>query len=67
VPDLGAKEALLADEGDWYFTTPHVDGYPAILTRLDRIPVPELEELLVEAWLSRAPKRLATEYLDASR
>jgi hypothetical protein len=45
VPDLGAKEALLADEGDWYFTTPHFDGYPAILTRLDRIPVPELEEL----------------------
>jgi hypothetical protein len=67
VPDLGAKEALLADEGDWYFTTPHFDGYPAILTRLDRIPVPELEELLVEAWLSRAPKRLAAEYLDAAR
>jgi len=67
VPDLGAKEALLADEGDWYLTTPHFDGYPAILTRLDRIPVPELEELLVEAWLSRAPKRLAAEYLDASR
>jgi hypothetical protein len=66
VPDLGAKEALLADEGGWYFTTPHFDGYPAILTRLDRIPVPELEELLVEAWLSRAPKRLAAEYLDAS-
>jgi hypothetical protein len=60
------KEALLADEGDWYFTTPHFDGFPAILTRLDRIPVPELEELLVEAWLSRAPKRLAAEYLDAS-
>ena len=67
VPDLGAKEALLADEGDWYFTTPHFHGYPAILTRLDRIPVPELEELLVEAWLSRAPKRLAADYLDASR
>jgi hypothetical protein len=67
VPDLGAKEALLADEGDWYFTTLHFDGYPAILTRLDRIPVPELEELLVEAWLSRAPKRLAAEYLDAER
>ena len=66
VPDLGAKEGLLADEGDWYCTTPHFDGYPAILTRLDRIPVHELEELLVEAWLSRAPKRLAAEYLDAS-
>jgi hypothetical protein len=66
VPDLGAKEALLADD-DLYFTTPHFDGYPAILVRLDRMAMPELEELLVEAWLSRAPKRLATEYLDASR
>jgi hypothetical protein len=63
VPDPGAKEALLADPGDVYFTTPHFDGYPAILVRLDRIALPELEELLVEAWLSRAPRRLAAEYL----
>jgi hypothetical protein len=67
VPDLGAKEALLAEGGDVYFTTPHFDGYPAILVRLDRMAIPELEELLVEAWLSRAPKRLAKDYLDESR
>jgi hypothetical protein len=64
VPDLGAKEALLADAGDSYFTTPHFNGYPAVLVRLDRIAVPELEELLVEAWLARAPRRLAAEWLD---
>jgi hypothetical protein len=64
VPDLGAKEALLADS-DVYFTTPHFDGYPAVLVRLDRIAVPELAELLTEAWLDRAPKRLAKSYLDA--
>jgi hypothetical protein len=64
VPDLGAKEALLADDPDVYFTTPHFNGFPAILVRLDRIPLPELEELLVEAWLARAPKRLAADYLD---
>ena len=64
VPDLGAKQALLADDADVYFTTPHFDGYPAILVRLDRITVPDLEELLVEAWLCRAPKRLAAEYSD---
>jgi hypothetical protein len=63
VPDLGAKEALLAD-GDVYFTTPHFNGYPAVLVRLDTIAAGELEELLVEAWLARAPKRLAAEYLD---
>ena len=48
-----------------YFTTPHFDGYPAILVQLDRIAVPELEELLAEAWLARAPKRLAKAFLDA--
>ena len=48
VPDLGVKEALLADDPAVYFTTPHFNGYPAILIRLDQIPVPELEELLVD-------------------
>jgi hypothetical protein len=66
VPDLGAKEALLADDPEVYFTTPHFNGYPAVLVRLERIAVPDLTELLVEAWLDRAPKRLARAYLDAS-
>ena len=64
MPDLGAKEALIADEPEVYFTTPHFDGYPAVLVRLERIGVPELKELLVEAWLARAPKRLAAEHRD---
>ncbi|MGC5021043.1 MmcQ/YjbR family DNA-binding protein [Micromonospora sp. DT47] len=59
VPDLGAKEALLADDPAVYFTTPHFDGYPAVLVRLDRIAVPELAELVLDAWYARAPKRLA--------
>lgn len=63
VPDLGAKEALLADDPDVYFTTPHFNGYPAVLVRLERIEEPELAELVVEAWLARAPKRLAAQYL----
>lgn len=63
VPDLGAKEALLGDDPQVYFTTPHFDGYPAILVRLEEIQVNELEELLVEAWLAQAPKRLAAAYL----
>lgn len=62
VPDLGAKEALLADDPDVYFTTPHFNGYRAILVQLSRISVPELDELLSEAWVCRAPKRLAAKY-----
>ena len=63
VEHLVAKEALLADDPRVFFTTPHFDGYPAVLVRLDEISVGDLEELIVEAWLNRAPKRLVDEYL----
>jgi hypothetical protein len=66
VEHLVAKEALLADDPEVFFTTPHFDGYPAVLVRLDRIAVEDLEEVIVEAWLARAPKRLAQEYVDTS-
>jgi hypothetical protein len=65
VEHLGAKEALLADDPTVYFTTPHFDGYPAVLVRLDAIDTAELRELVVDAWLARAPKRLARAYLEA--
>jgi hypothetical protein len=66
VEHLGAKEALLADDPAVYFTTPHFDGYAAVLVRLEAIPFDELEEIIVDAWLCQAPKRLASEFL-ASR
>jgi hypothetical protein len=65
VEHLVAKEALLADDPDVFFTTPHFDGFPAVLIRLERISVEDLEEAIVEAWLARAPKRLAKEYLES--
>lgn len=67
VPDVGAQEALVADDGDTYFITPHFDGYPAILVQLANIRTKELEELVVEAWLTQAPKRLSKEWLAGSR
>ena len=66
VEHLIAKEALLADDPGVYFTTPHFDGYAAVLVRLDAISAEELEELVVEAWLCRAPKRLAAEYIESN-
>jgi hypothetical protein len=64
VEHLGAKEAILASDPEVFFTTPHFDGYPAVLAQLDRISLEELNEVIVEAWLARAPKRLVKEYLD---
>ncbi len=64
VEHLVAKEALIADDPDVFFTIPHFDGYSAVLVQLERISAQVLEELIVEAWLARAPKRLAREYIE---
>jgi hypothetical protein len=66
VPDLGVKELLLADSRGVYFTTPHFDGYPAVLMRigdLARVDREELYDLVVEAWLTKAQKRVAKAWL----
>jgi hypothetical protein len=66
VADLGVKELMLADDRGVFFTTPHFDGYPAVLVRipaLAEIDRDELEELVVEAWLTRAQKRMAKAWL----
>jgi hypothetical protein len=66
VADLGVKELLLSDARGVYFTTPHWDGYSAVLVRipdLDRLDRGELRDLVEEAWLTRAQKRLAKEWL----
>src|SRR3954447_6485581 len=59
-----AKSALLEDPSGVFFTTPHFDGYPAILVKLGEIGPEELEEVVTEAWLCRAPTRLVKAYLD---
>jgi len=66
VADLGVKELLLSDARGIYFTTPHWDGYPAVLMRipdLERLDRDELRDLVEESWLTRAQKRLAKEWL----
>lgn len=63
VADEGEKQALIASEPEVYFTIPHFDGYPAVLVRLEAVDQGELEEIVTEAWLLRAPKRLAARFL----
>ena len=63
VADEGVKFAMIANEPDVYFTTPHFDGYPAVLVKLAEIDEVGLRELIVEAWLTQAPKRLVQEFL----
>ena len=66
VPDLDVKELLLADDRGIFFTTPHFDGYAAVLLRipdLARLDRDELHDLVAEAWLTRAQKRVAKAWL----
>jgi hypothetical protein len=67
VEDLGVKELMLTDARGIYFTTPHFDGYPAVLVQipdLARFDLGELGDLVAEAWLTRAQKRLAKAWLE---
>lgn len=61
--DLELKEALLRSDPGVFFTTPHFDGYPAVLIVLTKIETTALHDVLVEGWLCRAPKRVADDFL----
>jgi hypothetical protein len=67
VADLDVKELLLADDRGVFFTTPHFNGYSAVLMRipdLARLDRDELRDLVVEAWLTKAHKRVAKAWLE---
>ncbi len=61
VLDLADREALLQGSPEVFFSTPHYDGYPYVLVRLDAVGRDELAELIEDAWRIRAPKRLVAE------
>jgi hypothetical protein len=62
VADRFEKEALLASDQETFFTEPHYNGFPAVLVRLPRIGVVELQELIIDAWRSQAPRALVDAY-----
>jgi len=65
VPDPGAKAALVDDPSTPFFTIPHFRNYNGVLvrqSRLGELTVGELREVLTEAWLTVAPRRLAKEH-----
>jgi hypothetical protein len=65
VPDAHSKAALVEDPSVPFFTIPHFDGNNAVLvqeSRLGEIERNYLEEILIEAWAARAPKRLVKEF-----
>lgn len=63
VEDLNDKEAVLAAHPAACFTIPHFDGYAAVLVNLPDASEQELRELVTDAWLTRAPRAVADEFL----
>ena len=66
VADLDVKELILSDDRAIYFTTPHFNGYPAVLIRIPDLACldrEELRELVVKTWLTRVQKRVAKAWL----
>jgi hypothetical protein len=62
VADLDDKEALLRGDPDTYFITPHYEGSPHVLVRLEAIDQHELADLIEDAWRLTAPRRLIAGY-----
>jgi hypothetical protein len=61
--DMAEQELMIRARPEVFFLTPHYVGYPYVLVRLDEVGADELGELVTDAWLLQAPKRLATAFL----
>ena len=64
VDDLDEKEVVLAAGEPGFFTIPHFDGYAAVLIQLGRVGERALRDAVVDAWLAKAPPKLADSFLD---
>ena len=66
VADAGEKEVILRDARGVFFTTPHWNGYNAVLVRIQdlaKVDRQELGDLVAGAWLTRVQKRIAKAWL----
>jgi hypothetical protein len=62
VESVEEKEALIGSEPDKFFTTPHYDGHPVVLVRLEAVDAEEANELITESWRLRAPRSLVKDW-----
>ncbi len=55
---VAERDLMIASAPAMFFTEPHYAGYPAVLIRLDAVPINTLETVIVEAWRLMAPREL---------
>lgn len=63
---LEEKEQLLESGEPAYYTTPHYDGYGAIIVNLAKVERDALRDLMMQSWRMEAPSRLRSVF-DAAR
>jgi hypothetical protein len=66
VRNLTEKEMLLGSDPEKFFTEPHYNGFPAVHIRLEAIEPDELEDLIIEAWRTKATPDLLKAFENAS-
>jgi hypothetical protein len=67
VESLDEKEALIAAQPTKFFTTPHYDGEPMVLVRLEAVNKKEATDLIIESWRQRATRTAVKEWDSARR
>ena len=56
--DPDERPLMIDARPDVFFVTPHYDGYPMVLVRVEAIDRDELAARLEDSWYEAAPKRL---------
>jgi hypothetical protein len=62
VPDRLEREFLLTTKPDIYYNTDHYANFESLLVRMPLADPVELRQLIEQAWLTYAPKRLVKSY-----
>jgi hypothetical protein len=68
VADEAEKQALIQDESTPFFSSTHFDGHPSVLVRASRLgelSLAELQEIVQDAWLARASRHRAEQWLSS--
>lgn len=63
VPDQREREYYLATRPDIYYLTDHYVNFECLLVRMPMANQEELRQLIEQAWLTYAPKKLVKKYL----
>lgn len=65
--DCSERAALLQQDPDTFFVTPHYEGYPGVIVRLATVQPDQLRELLTDAWRLAAPRQWVRELVGKLR